>query len=114
MPAQHDFEVEFFENILTKHPDYTEALEFLAHYYTKAGRIKEGLSYDWRVVALKPTCPTSFYNLACSLCLHGESQAALEALQKAIALGYSDFKWMRKDPDLKALQGLPEFRAWVR
>ena len=35
--------------------------------------------------------------------------AHLEALDQAIRLGYRDFKWLAKDPDLKKLRAQPAF-----
>ena len=31
-------------------------------------------------------------------------------LRKSIEQGFQDFDWMKKDPDLKSLQELPEFK----
>jgi len=41
-----------------------------------------------------------YYNLACIYSLKGEIEKAEAAMNKAIALGYSDFEWMSKDDDL--------------
>jgi len=35
---------------------------------------------------------------------------ALQSLNNAVKFGFQDFEWIRKDPDLKSLEGLPEFR----
>lgn len=113
MGEPHQSDIELLENILKQHPDYTEALELLAHHYTQTGRTQEGLALDKRIIELKPQCPTAFYNFACSLSLNGQTQEALQALSQAIALGYSDFQWMLKDSDLEALRELPEFQSLV-
>jgi hypothetical protein len=51
-----------------------------------------------------------FYNLACSHALNGDVARAAKALEKALALGYRDFKWLAKDPDLRRLRKDPRYR----
>jgi hypothetical protein len=36
---------------------------------------------------------------------------AVQALEKALVLGYRDFVWLAKDPDLRALRKDPAFRG---
>ena len=52
-----------------------------------------------------------FYNLACSYSLNSEIDLAAAALEKALALGYRDFKWLAKDPDLRRLRKHPSYRT---
>jgi hypothetical protein len=51
-----------------------------------------------------------FYNLACSYSLTDQFERAILALDQAIELGYRDFKWLAKDPDLKKLRAQPVFQ----
>jgi hypothetical protein len=51
-----------------------------------------------------------FYNLACSYSLTDQFERAIIALDQAIELGYRDFKWLAKDPDLKKLRAQPVFQ----
>jgi hypothetical protein len=44
------------------------------------------------------------YNLACSYALTKRHEQAGSALLRAVELGYSDFKWLMKDPDLETLR----------
>jgi hypothetical protein len=50
-----------------------------------------------------------FYNLACSYSLADEFDRAAAALDKAVTLGYRDFAWLVKDPDLKKLRAHTAF-----
>jgi hypothetical protein len=59
---------------------------------------------------LQPWNPLVFYNLACSHCLNGEFDLAATALERALALGYRDFKWLARDPDLRQLRQHPTYR----
>jgi len=94
------FEIEFYENILKERPDFIEALKVLSELYTKSGMYKKGLQLDKRLVELLPYDSIVYYNLACSYSLIVDIDSALKAIKKAITLGYSDFAYMDKDPDL--------------
>lgn len=98
------FEIEFYEKILVEHPNFIEALKALAELYTKTGMYKKGLQLDERLSRLLPYDAIVHYNLACSYSLIGDIDNSLKAIKKAIELGYSDFSYMNKDPDLENLR----------
>jgi tetratricopeptide (TPR) repeat protein len=104
------FEIEFYEAILRRSPDYTEVVGLLGALYTRVGRIADGLKMDRKLVRLEPENPTAHYNLACSLALCKKRPAALQSLRKAVSLGYDDVDWMLQDPDLEILKTDPEFQ----
>jgi len=60
-------------------------------------------------IALDPTIATAHYNLACALCLFGETDNALAALRSAVHNGYGDSVHTRQDRDLEAIWGRAEF-----
>lgn len=109
-----DFEISFFEGIVRRRPDYVEALIPLAEAYTRKGRREDGLRIDERLSRLCKDDPIVYYNLACSLALVERVEEALKALRKAVRLGYRDYAYMRKDPDLRSLASHPEFKKIVR
>jgi len=123
MPAKHspkkklnsteqrelDVKIQFIEGLVRRDPDYVDALQLLGDHYTQRGRFTEGLHVDERLARLEPGNPLVFYNLACSYSLTDEFDRAMLALNQAIALGYRDFKWLAKDPDLKKLRAHPTF-----
>jgi hypothetical protein len=113
---KHDpqFEIEFFESVHRRCPDYLEVVGLLGGLYTRVGRIADGLKMDRKLVRLDPENPTAHYNLACSLALCRKRLDALRSLRKALALGYDDLDWMRKDPDLEILKDDPEFLQLLR
>lgn len=94
------FEIQFYENILKERPDFIEALKVLAQIYTKSGMYEKGLQLDKRLIELLPYDSIVYYNLACSYSLIVDIDSSLKAIKKAIELGYSDFAYMDKDPDL--------------
>ena len=104
-----DTKIEFIEGLVRRDPDYVDALQILGDHYTQRGRITEGLKVDERLARLEPQNPLVFYNLACSYSLADEIERAAAALEKALSLGYRDFAWLVKDPDLKKLRAQPAF-----
>jgi tetratricopeptide (TPR) repeat protein len=98
------------EGIVRRDPEYIEALQLLGDHYTQRGSYDQGLRVDEKLSRLEPHNPLVFYNLACSYSLIGEVDAAAQALEKALTLGYRDFKWLAKDPDLRTLRKHPVFR----
>jgi tetratricopeptide (TPR) repeat protein len=104
-----DVEISFIEGVVRRDPAYVDALQILGDDYTKRGRFADGLTVDEQLARLRPTDPTVLYNLACSYSLTDRVPEAFEALHRALAAGYTDFKWMAQDPDLEALRKDPKY-----
>ena len=104
-----DTKIQFIEGLVRRDPNYVDALQLLGDHYTARGRFTEGLQVDERLARLDPQNSLVFYNLACSYSLTNEFERAALALDQAISLGYRDFKWLAKDPDLKKLRAQPAF-----
>lgn len=102
-----DVEIGFIEGVVRKDPEYVEALQILGDDYTKRGRFDDGLKIDEQLAHLRPQDATVLYNLACSYSLTERVADAFNALHRALAAGYSDFKWMAQDPDLESLRKHP-------
>ena len=105
------FQIGVYEAHLAVEPDDAEVLEALGHVLTRAGRHREGLAADRRLVELKPDEPVAHYNLACSLALVGDLDEAFSRLRTAMQMGFRDVAFIRKDRDLKPLRGDPRFEA---
>jgi tetratricopeptide (TPR) repeat protein len=105
-----DTKIQFLEGLVRRDPDYVDALELLGDHYTRRGRYAEGLKMDEHLARLEPHSPLVFYNLACSCSLTGQFDRAVLALEKALQLGYRDFNWLAKDPDLRKLRQQPVYR----
>lgn len=104
-----DTKIQFIEGLVRRDPDYVDALQLLGDHYTQRGLFTEGLHVDERLARLEPENPLVFYNLACSYSLTNEFEQAIRSLEHAIKLGYRDFNWLAKDPDLKKLRAHPTF-----
>jgi Flp pilus assembly protein TadD len=86
-----------------------DALQILGEHYTERGRFSEGLNVDERLARLEPENSLVFYNLACSCSLTDQFDRAALALEQALNLGYRDFTWLAKDPDLKKFRQQPAY-----
>lgn len=106
-----DVKIVFMEGVVRRDPDYVEALQLLGDHYTQRGKYDHSLKVDERLSRLEPQNPLVFYNLACSYSLNGDLDLAAAALEQALALGYRDFKWLARDPDLRKLRKHPVYRS---
>jgi len=110
--SQRDLAIKigFMEGLVRRDPDYVDALQLLGDHYTQRGRYAEGLKVDEHLAQLEPRSPLVFYNLACSCSLMEQFDRAASALEKALQLGYRDFRWLARDPDLRKLRQQPVYR----
>jgi tetratricopeptide (TPR) repeat protein len=105
-----DVKIEFLEGIVRRDAGFVEALQLLGDHYTQRGQFEAGLKIDERLSRLEPRNPLVFYNLACSYSLTGRVDRAATALNRALSLGYRDFRWLARDPDLRKLRKHPLYR----
>lgn len=106
-----DFEISFYEGVLKKRPYFIQALSALGNAYTVRGDYEKGLEIDLVLSRLRGDDPVVQYNLACSYSLLGEIDDAFKTLKQAIMLGYDDFDYLRRDPDLENLRKDRRFEA---
>ena len=106
---QVDFEIEFFDRILSANPDYVDVLRVQANNLSSRGHYMRGLAADRRLVQLRPNDPNAHYNLACSYSLLRMNNPAIEALHSSLKLGYNDFEHLMNDPDLENLRNDSRF-----
>lgn len=58
---------------------------------------------------LDPLNEEALYDAACAYSVRGDGDRALAALERAIAAGFRDFKWMAGDSDLDSIRSNPRF-----
>ena len=104
-----DTQIAFLAGIVRRDPEYVDALQLLGDHYTQRGLFQEGLKVDERLAQLEPMSSLVFYNLACSYSLTDQFDRAVLALDRALDLGYRDFTWLARDPDLKKLRKHPAY-----
>ena len=109
-----DFQMAFYEGILKENPDFVDALIALGEIYTKTGFYEKGLKVDRKLSKLRPDNSIIHYNFACSLSLMEDITNSFKAIKRAIALGYNDFGFMEKDPDLVNLRRDERFWGLIK
>ncbi|MBI4565341.1 MAG: tetratricopeptide repeat protein [Planctomycetes bacterium] len=110
----HSFQIGLSRAVLEANPRHVEALATLGAALSAAGRHEEALEADLKVTAILQNDPIAFYNLACAYANLKRMDEAVEALGKAVDLGYRDFAYLLKDPDLKHVRRDPRFRELLR
>jgi len=109
--GQLDFDIDFFERLLARRVDAVDVLRILAELVSKKGDLQRAVELDGRLVELQPEDFLARYNFACSLARAGRAEDAIDALSRAILLGYDDLAHMETDPDLESLRSHPDFQA---
>ncbi len=106
-----DIEIGFIEGVVRRDPHYVDALQVLGDNYTRRGRFTDGLKVDEQLATLMPADALVHYNLACSYALTDQPERAIASLHRALDLGYCDFNWLRRDPDLRSIRRSPLYRS---
>jgi tetratricopeptide (TPR) repeat protein len=104
------FEISLSRAVLKVRPDWFEALTMLGHALTKSGQHKQALAVDHKLAKIRADDPIVHYNLACSLSNLERVDESLDALGRALELGYKDFAYMLGDPDLQNVRRDPRFK----
>jgi TolB-like protein/Flp pilus assembly protein TadD len=66
-----------------------------------------------RALAIGADDPQVLHNAACFFSLAGESERALDLLERNVARGFGQRDWVENDPDFASLLDEPRFRALV-
>ena len=109
--ARRDLEIEigFLERLIDRDPCYIDALKLLGEDYLQRGDLPLEVRIAEQLCLLSPGDPSVHYNLACSHSLTGYLDLAVESLERALELGFHDFRALARDPDLKNLRRHPRF-----
>jgi hypothetical protein len=62
------------------------------------------------LLMLSPEFPSTLYNCACVEALLNQPERSLRLLERALNAGYTNFKTLKNDNDLKAVRKLPGFK----
>ena len=107
-------EMAFLESLARRCPQDVDVLKVLGDLYTRTGCYEDGLKTDLELTRLCPRESLVWYNLACSYALILRKNEALEALARALDLGYKDYGWIRQDADLESIRQDQRFKALLR
>ncbi len=105
--------LELMPNYLLQNPDDARARLIYANQLGRAGLRDDAMREGTNALVLSPGDPMMLYNAACMYISLGEKGRALDALRQAIEAGYTNFGWMRNDPDLVSLRDEPDFSAML-
>jgi serine/threonine protein kinase/tetratricopeptide (TPR) repeat protein len=89
-------------------PQDASTLGYLAMYYAKSGDSKQGLEFIRRARSIDPKDNELMYKQAVTYTIAGQQADAVQALQDALKSGYPA-ALVKNDPELKPLEGNPEF-----
>jgi Flp pilus assembly protein TadD len=108
-----EFMAGMLEIEVVRRPHNLPAWSDLGHVLTRLGRNERALEVDREVVRRMPDDETAHYNLACSLALVGDLDAAFAELERAHELGYADADHAAADEDLAPLRADARFAAFL-
>ena len=92
-------------------PEDVRALYMLAVTLARLGQREAGIPYVERALKLRPDDYATVYNAACYYSLAGDTERALDLLERVGATGTGNREWIERDNDLAALRGHPRFDA---
>jgi len=99
------------EEHLELYPDDTRALNLGCAALVDRGDKEQAMQWAERSLAIDGDNPDTLYNVACSYALMGESDHALDCLERANLRGMSIAEWAENDSDLASLHDNPRFQA---
>ena len=99
------------EQHLELYPDDTRALNLGCAGMVELGDYEKAMRWAERSLAIDGDNPDTLYNLACCYALMGESDHALDCLERAGLGGMSIAEWAENDSDLASLHDNPRFHT---
>jgi len=92
-------------------PDDTRARYMGANALVALGDREKGLAWARLAGAQEPDEPMLLYNVGCIYSMAGDIEAAIGALERAVAGGLTQRGWFEHDSNLDPLRGHPRFKA---
>ena len=105
--------VQSIEKHLEFNPDEPRAYSLGASVLIRLGETERSRQWTHQAMILAPNDPLVLYNAACNWALLGESDRALDGLERAIEAGVAVGDWIQHDPDFASLRRHPRFQAIV-
>jgi tetratricopeptide (TPR) repeat protein len=109
--GRFDEAIDNYKKALHHNKTFKEAAINLSTAYMKNLNFEEALETLKVGMALDSTNPHIHYNYACYYSLIDQPKESMEKLQEAVRLGFTNFKQIETDPDLKKLRQSPEFKS---
>jgi adenylate cyclase len=105
--------VESIEKHLELNPDEARAYSLGSSVLTRLGQTDRSKQWTQQAMTLAPNDPLVLYNAACNFALLGETNNAIDGLERAIEAGVAVGDWIKHDPDFESLRSHPRFQAIV-
>lgn len=102
-----------YKKALHHNKEFQETYINLSTTYFKAKKFDEALKALNELEKVNASNPLLHYNLACYYSLTNQPDASLDAIKKAVDLGYKEFKEIQTDPDLENMRVAAGFKAWL-
>jgi adenylate cyclase len=103
--------VEIVEKHLELHPDDARALYLGAGALTRVGTREKAIEWATRALDTEREEPAVLYNVACVFAQLEESDKAIDALEKAVSMGFGYRAWIENDTDLNTLREEERFKT---
>jgi adenylate cyclase len=103
-----------YPRYLLRHPDDGRAYMFYATDLAQIGKTEEAKDQAARALEWTPNDPLMLYNAACFYARMGEKAEAIEALRAAVAAGFENYEWIRRDADLESIRNEDEYLEIVK
>jgi hypothetical protein len=98
-----------FQEAVQIDPTYSEGYIGVGVTYYARERYDEALDWYKKALEANPANGDAYYNTGCVYALKGDKEQALRYLKIALLNGYVQLDSLKKDPDLKKLEGDPTF-----
>ncbi len=89
------------------------ANELLANMFARLGQREAGMPYAEAALRARPDDYSTLYNAACYYSLAGDTERALELLERACKFGGGSRDWIEHDSDLDPLRDNPRFQKLI-
>ncbi len=98
------------EKVVAVEPDHGSALGYGAGCLARLGELDRSREWASRAILLDPDNVNLHFNYACAMARSGETDTALEALERIINnVSAGTLKWMRTDTDFNSIRDDPRF-----
>src|ERR1043166_3554700 len=99
--------LELYPRYLSQHPADARGHMFFATDLAQVQRRDEAKVEAAKALELNPSDPLMLYNAACFYAQMDEKRLAIESFRNAIAAGYANFEWAKRDTDLDSIRTEP-------
>ncbi len=105
--------IDILKRVLIKTPENNSAITLLAIAYFKTGMHKKAETLFVKLLQQNSKNYVAYYNLACIYAQKQDNERALKLLERALQLGYANFRDLKNDTDFGNLRSTEKFKSLV-